>query len=85
MGSTSMPAGKTPVSIRLPDDLLERVRNAIWHTGNRTTITDIAIDGLTEWVEAVEKQHNKGKPFPEREGELPYSPKRRQRTEPKED
>ncbi len=67
---------KTTFNARLPSELLERVRNAIWHGGNRITITRIIEDALSSWVEAEENAHNRGKPFPRRTGDIPYSKRR---------
>lgn len=74
-------AKKTGFTLRLPEDLLEEVRNAIWALGNRTTITDIIEEGLEKWVEERKNERkgkDKGQPFPQREGELPYSKKRKE-------
>lgn len=67
---------KQTFTVRLDRDILERARNAIWALGNRTTLTDILATALAQWVQEQETT-NGGKPFPEREGELPYSPKKR--------
>lgn len=47
------------------DDLAERVRNAV-HFVPGLTVRAITEDGLLRAVEQYEKQHNKGKPFPQR-------------------
>jgi hypothetical protein len=67
--------GKISSTFRLDEDLMERVRNAIWHIGQGLTITDLMEQGLEEVVKQLEKKHNKGKQFPARAGEVPKSPK----------
>jgi hypothetical protein len=41
----------------------------------RRTITSILEEGLELWVRKIELAHNRGRVFPPRGGELPYSPK----------
>jgi hypothetical protein len=67
---------KIPVSIRVDSDLMERLRNAVWHLGKGLTITSIIEDCVEHAVQELEKQ-NAGAPFTVRGTKLPKSPKRR--------
>lgn len=67
---------KISSTFRLDADLIDRARNAVWHVGKGLTITELLERGLALALEQLEKKHNKGKPFPPREGEVPKSPKR---------
>jgi hypothetical protein len=67
---------KIPVSIRVDADLIERLRNAVWHLGHGLTITSVIEEAVTKAVQELEG-HNGGKPFPTRSTRLPKSPPRR--------
>jgi hypothetical protein len=67
---------KIPVSIRVDNDLMERLRNAVWHLGKGLTITSVIEDCVEQAVKELEKQ-NAGTPFPARGTKLPKSPKKR--------
>lgn len=64
---------KIPVGIRLDEELMERLHNAIWHLGQGLSITSVATQALERAVAELES-HNGGKPFPRRRGELAKSP-----------
>ncbi len=66
---------KVPVSIRVDADLMERLKNAVWHLGRGLTITSVIEDALAGAVRDLER-HNGGGPFPTRGGRLPKSPKK---------
>lgn len=68
--------GKIPVGIRMEEELIERLKNAIWHLGRGLTITSVVEEALRKALKELEA-HNGGKPFPPRRGELPKSPKPR--------
>jgi hypothetical protein len=67
---------KIPVSIRIDANLMERLRNAVWHLGHGLTITSVIEDAATKAVHDLE-QHNSGKPFSPRGSNLPKSPRGR--------
>jgi len=64
---------KIPVGIRVEQDLMERLRNAIWHIGQGLTITSVTVDALESAIQQLETR-NGGKPFPPRQGKLAKSP-----------
>jgi predicted DNA-binding protein len=64
---------RIPISIRVDADLIERLRNAVWHLGRGLTITAVIEEAVTKAVEELET-HNHGKPFPPRSSKLPKSP-----------
>ena len=66
---------KIPVSIRVDSDLMERLRNAVWHLGKGLTITSVIEDCVEHAVKDLERQ-NSGSPFPVRGTKLPKSPKK---------
>jgi len=67
---------RIPISIRVDADLIERLRNAVWHLGHGLTITSVIEDAVIKAVQELE-QHNNGKPFQTRSTKLPKSPPRR--------
>jgi hypothetical protein len=64
---------KIPVGIRIDDELIERLKNAVWHLGRGLTITSVMVEALEEAVKKLEA-HNDGKPFPPRGGKLAKAP-----------
>jgi hypothetical protein len=64
---------KIPVGIRVDYELMERLRNAIWHIGQGLTITSVTVEALEEAVAELETR-NGGKPFPTRQSKLAKSP-----------
>jgi len=62
---------KTQTGIRVDPDLLERVKDAIWHIGMGLTLTNVAESALLAEVQRLEKLHNGGKRFAPRTGPLP--------------
>lgn len=73
----SSEAGKEPVNARIDPALLERCRNAVWHIGRGKTLAWIVSEGMERVVSELEEEHNGGKPFPPRDGELPKSSRKR--------
>jgi hypothetical protein len=69
------------VNARLERALVERARNAIWHVGRGHTLSCLMRDGLLAEVIRLEEEHHAGKPFPQREGELPKSSKGKGKTQ----
>jgi len=61
---------KVPIAVRLDEELVERLRNAVWWIGRGLSITDLTGTALTREVEKLERQHNEGQPFPKRKGSL---------------
>lgn len=63
-------------TIRIPVELLERGRNALYHLPQKDTyggtLTGLFIAGFEQILAELEGK-NKGKPFPQREAELPKS------------
>jgi hypothetical protein len=64
---------KIPVGIRVEEELIERLKNAIWHIGKGLTITSVVVKALDECVKELEEQ-NGGKPFPPRQGKIAKAP-----------
>jgi hypothetical protein len=67
---------KIPVGLRVDADLMERVKNAVWHLGHGLTITAVLEEALADAVARLESQ-NGGKPFAPRGSDLPKSPKKK--------
>jgi hypothetical protein len=65
---------KIPVGIRIEAELMERLKNAVWHIGQGLTITSVIEKSLEQAIKELETR-NGGKPFPPRQGKLPKSPK----------
>ncbi len=64
---------KIPVGIRIESELIERLKNAVWHLGRGLTITSVITKSLEDSIRELEAQ-NGGKPFPARTGRLAKSP-----------
>jgi hypothetical protein len=64
---------KIPVGIRVDSELMERLKNAIWHLGQGLTITSVVTKALEEAIAELEARNN-NKPFPMRQGRIPKSP-----------
>lgn len=71
------PAPKRPVKVRMtahvPSDLLERARDAVVALSGpplRLTLASLVEDAMERELERLQKERNKGKPFPPRGGEL---------------
>lgn len=69
---------KVPVSIRIEEDLIERLRNAVWHLGRGLTVTSVVEESVAKSIRDLEKQ-NGGKPFPTRGTPLPKAPRSKER------
>jgi hypothetical protein len=63
------------VSIRVDVELMDRLRNAVWHLGRGLTITSVLDEAVTKALQKLE-QHNDGKSFPPRTNRLPNDPRR---------
>ena len=61
---------KVPVSIRMDEGVIERLRNAVWHLGRGLTVTSIVEEAVEKALHGLEKQ-NGGKPFANRNTPLP--------------
>jgi hypothetical protein len=68
---------RLPLNIRCEADLVERLRNAVWHLGRGLTVTSMIEDAMLKAVQQLEQQHNGGKPFPPRGTRVAKSPPRR--------
>lgn len=66
---------KVPVSIRIDEDVIERLRNAVWHLGRGLTVTSVVEDAVAKAIRDLEKQ-NGGKPFAMRGTPLPKAPRK---------
>ena len=64
---------KVPVSLRIEEDMIERLRNAVWHLGRGLTVTSVIEEAVA--VRELEKQNN-GKPFPKRGTPLTKAPRK---------
>lgn len=63
---------KIPVGIRVEEELIERLKNAIWHLGKGLTITSVMVKALEQAIHDLET-HNAGKPFPPRQSKIAKS------------
>ena len=70
---------KIPVNARIEPELIERLRNAVWWIGRGLTIQALIEEALESIAGTLEAKYNRGKPFPQRETELPKSPKTRRK------
>jgi len=64
---------KTRATFHLPQDLLERARDTVyWLSGppTRLTLTDLVTEALTRELRRLEKAHNDGNRYEERDEEL---------------
>jgi hypothetical protein len=61
---------KVQVAVRLDPELLNRLRNAVWHIGKGLTVTGLIEEATEKAVELLETQ-NGGKPFPPRKSPIP--------------
>jgi hypothetical protein len=68
-------AAKESFNAKVECGLMERLRNAIWHIGRGLTLSKVLHWALKKQLEELEAQ-NGGKPFPQRESEIPKSPRR---------
>jgi len=66
---------KVPVSIRIEEELIERLRNAVWHLGRGLTVTSVVEEAVAKATRELEK-HNNGKPFTTRGTPLPKAPRK---------
>jgi len=65
---------KVPLSIRIEQDVIERLRNAVWHLGRSMSVTSVMQEAMAKAIRDLEK-HNNGKPFPTRGAPLPKAPR----------
>ena len=66
-------AKKIPVGIRVDEELIERLRNAVWNVGRGLSITSVMEDAMHRVVTSLEEGYNNGKPFRRRNGEVAKS------------
>jgi hypothetical protein len=69
---------KIPVGIRVEEELIERLKNAIWHIGQGLTITSVMVKALEQAIQDLETQ-NSGKPFPPRQSKIAKSPAKKKK------
>lgn len=72
--ATRKRASSARITVQLDDDLAEQVRDAVMrlHTvGVHTTISAIAAAGLRTELDRLATEHNHGRPFPPRRGDVP--------------
>jgi hypothetical protein len=60
---------KTRLTVHLPEDLVERTKNAVVWTPGLLTLSQFAQQAFEERLEDLERLH-KGRPFPRRNREL---------------
>ena len=63
------------VSFRVEQDIIERLRNAVWHLGRGITVTSVMEEAMAKAIRDLEKRNN-GKPFPARGAPLPKAPRK---------
>ena len=61
---------KERVTVAVPVELADRLRNAVYWTAADVTMSDLATDGIRAAVKQIEEQRNDGEPFPDRKQEL---------------
>lgn len=61
---------KQRVTVAVPEELADRLRNAVYWTAADITMSDLATEGIRAAVKHIEEQRNDGDPFPSREREL---------------
>jgi hypothetical protein len=66
---------KIPVSLRIDEGLIERLRDAVWHLGRGLTVTSVMEEAVANALRDLEK-HNGGKPFSPRKTPLPKAPRK---------
>jgi hypothetical protein len=64
---------KIPVGIRVEEEQVERLKNAVWHLGKGLTITGVIVQAIEKRLMELETRNN-GKPFPQRRGRIAKSP-----------
>jgi ribosomal protein S12 methylthiotransferase accessory factor YcaO len=52
------------VPVRLTQDVADRLDRIIWHTGKGRNKQNLLERAVLELIEKIEKEENKGKPFP---------------------
>lgn len=65
---------KIPVGIRVEAQLMERLKNAVWHLGKGMTITSAIEEAIEKVVQELENAN--GGEFAPRRSKLPKSPKK---------
>ncbi len=60
--------------VRPPEELAERLRNAVFFIGRGLTVNGVLVDALEKAVRDLERKHNGGEPFPARTGKLTNRP-----------
>ncbi len=69
--------GRNQLSFIVPEEVAERLRNAVWHIGKGATVKGVCAEAILKKVEELERKHNNGVPFSQRETELPKSSRRK--------
>ena len=64
---------KIPVGIRVEEEQVNRLKNAVWHLGQGITISGVIVAALEKHLQKMERRNN-GQPFPPRQGRIPKSP-----------
>jgi hypothetical protein len=71
--TAEVPPGTEVINARVPTELAERIRNAIWWIGRGLSVSRLLAEASLEIAERLEREHNQGKAFPQRESELPHA------------
>ncbi len=60
------------MSFNLPEDLCERIRNAVWHLAGRigVNLSSVTERVLAAEIARLERRYNDGRPFSKRKGKL---------------
>ncbi len=67
------------INARVRRELAERCRNAVWWIGRGLTMSSLLEEALQRVVERLEAEHNRGKPFQQRKGELTRSKRKKKK------
>ncbi len=65
--SSSTPINRERITAKLPVELIERMRNAVYWTPG-LTLTELIAQAVSERLDLIEAQ--RGEPFPPRQGNL---------------
>lgn len=65
------PEARVQVPVRLKNKDLERLRDCIFWIGRGLSIQSLLEQAALDTIERLEKEHNHGRPFQPRTGEIP--------------
>ena len=69
-GSEQETSSKQRVTVAIPEELADRLRNAVYWTAADVTMSELSTEGIRAAVKHIEERRNDGEPFPDRDREL---------------